>query len=161
MRRYEYKVVAAPTKGEKAKGLRGAEARFAFAVEQVINRMAEDGWEYLRSDMLPSDERQGLTGSTTNWRNLLVFCRPAQTRTDSFAPRLLEAPEPDDPPAAEAPRTDNGVEEPDEVPEISTALRVRAAQRQGAADMPKTAPHDEVPDTPNDIDKGSDEGTRR
>lgn len=72
---YEYKVVPAPAKGLKAKGLKGAEARFAFAVEQVMNDLAADGWEYQRTDVLPSEERQGLTGSVTNWRNLMVFRR--------------------------------------------------------------------------------------
>ena len=32
MPRYEYKVVPAPTKGIKGKGVRGAEAKFSFLV---------------------------------------------------------------------------------------------------------------------------------
>lgn len=72
---FEYKVVPAPVKGVKAKGVKSAEARFAYAVEQVINDLAADGWEYVRTDVLPSEERQGLTGSVTQWRNLMVFRR--------------------------------------------------------------------------------------
>lgn len=72
---YEYKVVPAPTKGKKAKGVRSPEARFALAVETLINDLTGDGWEYLRADTLPSVERSGLTGSTTEFRNLLVFRR--------------------------------------------------------------------------------------
>lgn len=75
---FEYKVVAAPTKGIKVKGVKGAEARFALAVEQAINELAAEGWEYVRTDVLPSEERQGLTGSVTNWRNLMVFRRALQ-----------------------------------------------------------------------------------
>ena len=71
----EYKVVPAPVKGLKAKGVKTAEARFALAVEQVMNDLAAEGWEYVRTDVLPSEERQGLTGSVTNWRNLMVFRR--------------------------------------------------------------------------------------
>ncbi|MCE8516455.1 DUF4177 domain-containing protein [Ruegeria pomeroyi] len=76
MIRYEYKVVPAPEKGIKAKGVKTAPARFALSVEQALNQMAAEGWEYQRAELLPSEERSGLTGSTTNWRNVLVFRRP-------------------------------------------------------------------------------------
>lgn len=75
MQRYEYKVVPAPQKGIKAKGEKTAEGRFAASVEQVLNQMGQDGWEYQRAELLPSEERVGLTGSTVNWRNVLVFRR--------------------------------------------------------------------------------------
>jgi hypothetical protein len=74
---FEYKVVPAPTKGQKAKGVKGVEERFAYALEALMNELASDGWEYLRADTLPSIERSGLTGSITEWRNLLVFRREA------------------------------------------------------------------------------------
>ena len=74
---YEYKVVPAPTKGKKAKGLRGADIRFAFAFEELLNDMSVDGWEYLRAETLPCDERQGLTSVTTTYRTLAVFRRLA------------------------------------------------------------------------------------
>lgn len=74
---YEYKVVPAPTKGKKAKGLRGADIRFAFAFEELLNDMGVDGWEYLRAETLPCDERQGLTSVTTTYRTLAVFRRLA------------------------------------------------------------------------------------
>ncbi|WP_171120710.1 MULTISPECIES: DUF4177 domain-containing protein [unclassified Ruegeria] len=75
MPRYEYKVVAAPQKGGKAKGAKTAEDRFAVSIEQVLNQMGQDGWEYQRAELLPSEERSGLTSSTVNWRNVLVFRR--------------------------------------------------------------------------------------
>ncbi|MCR9125241.1 MAG: DUF4177 domain-containing protein [Rhodobacteraceae bacterium] len=99
MTQYEYKVVPAPGRGEKAKGVRAPEARFALALETLMNRLAEDGWEYLRAEMLPSEERQGLTGTTTNWRNMLVFRRPRRDSAEDFRPRLLGAPQPADPAA--------------------------------------------------------------
>ena len=70
---YEYKVVPAPTKGTKAKGVKGAEARFSHTIEDLMNSLATEGWEYQRAETLPSTERSGLTGSTTEWRNLLIF----------------------------------------------------------------------------------------
>ncbi len=72
---YEYKVIAAPTRGVKAKGVRSAEGRFSNALEKTMNEMAADGWEYQRAETLPSVERSGLTSTTTTWRNVLVFRR--------------------------------------------------------------------------------------
>ena len=75
MSRYEYKVVPAPTKGAKAKGVKAVEDRFALTLQEVMNDMGALGWEYQRAETLPSVERAGLTGSTTNWRHVLVFRR--------------------------------------------------------------------------------------
>ncbi|AUC55001.1 hypothetical protein CDO87_18305 [Sagittula sp. P11] len=90
--RYEYRIVPAPEKGEKLKGA-SAEARFAAAVERVLNDMAARGWEYQRTDTLPATERAGLTGAETVWRNLLVFRRPHAADASVFQPRLLEPPQ--------------------------------------------------------------------
>jgi len=80
---FEYKVVPAPTRGKKAKGIRSSADRFANALSAVINDHAADGWEYLRTDTLPAEERQGLTGRTTVFRNMLVFRRPAEEATEA------------------------------------------------------------------------------
>ena len=75
MQNYEYKVVPAPNRGKKARGVKTPEARFANGIEGVLNEMAAQGWEFQRAEMLPSEERSGLTGTKTTWRNLLVFRR--------------------------------------------------------------------------------------
>lgn len=72
---FEYKVIPAPTKGRKAQGVKTLEGRFALTVEETLNAQAAEGWEYLRSDILPSDERQGLKSTQTVYRTLLVFRR--------------------------------------------------------------------------------------
>lgn len=72
---FEYKVVPAPTKGQKAKGVKAGEARFALALETLMNEMAADGWEYQRAETLPSLERSGFTGTSKEWRNVLIFRR--------------------------------------------------------------------------------------
>ena len=73
---FEYKVVPAPAKGTKAKGVKTPQGRFAVTIEQLLNDMGAEGWEFQRAELLPSEERSGLTGSTTNWRNVMVFRRP-------------------------------------------------------------------------------------
>lgn len=72
---YEYKVVPAPSKGRKAAGVKGPEARFAHGLQEALNEVAAGGWEYQRADILPSEERQGLTSTQTVYRSVLVFRR--------------------------------------------------------------------------------------
>jgi hypothetical protein len=105
---WEYKVVPAPAKGVKGPGIKGPEARFANALEALMNQMGGDGWEYQRAETLPSIERSGLTGSTTEWRNMLVFRRAVVAPMDDFEPELLPAPALDPTPAkpAETPAAD-------------------------------------------------------
>lgn len=81
MTRYEYKVVPAPHRGTKAKGIKTPEGRFALSVEDMLNDLGAQGWEYQRAELLPSEEKSGLTGSTTNWRNVLVFRRTVASET--------------------------------------------------------------------------------
>lgn len=75
MSQFEYSVIPAPSRGEKAKDARTPGDRYAVALAAQLNRMAKDGWEYLRADVLPSEERSGLTGRSTVYHNLLIFRR--------------------------------------------------------------------------------------
>ncbi|MDP5217800.1 DUF4177 domain-containing protein [Ruegeria sp. 2205SS24-7] len=97
MARYEYKVVPAPAKGTKAKGIKTPEGRFALSVEELLNLQAAEGWEYQRAELLPSEEKSGLTGSTTNWRNVLIFRRllDAEDERAVLVAQPLEAPKHD------------------------------------------------------------------
>ena len=90
-------MVPAPTRGKKAKGLKSAADRFANALSEVMNEMAAEGWEYLRTDTLPAEQRSGLTGRTTVFQNMLVFRRPADSAAGAHAPEVTAldaAPEP-------------------------------------------------------------------
>ncbi len=75
MPRYEFKVIPAPRRGEKARGVKTTEERFALALSNVMNVMGNDGWDYVRADTLPVDERVGFTGTKTSFHNMLVFRR--------------------------------------------------------------------------------------
>ncbi|SMH31752.1 DUF4177 domain-containing protein [Maritimibacter sp. HL-12] len=90
---YEYKVVPAPTRGQKAKGLKTPADRFANALGAVINEMAAEGWEYQRTDTLPAEERHGLTGRSTVFQNMLIFRRvaEAESATDAETAAVLPA----------------------------------------------------------------------
>ena len=75
MQNYEYKVVPAPRRGEKAPGAKSTPDRFAVALSHLINDLGAQGWDYLRADTLPVDERAGLTGTRTSFQTMLVFRR--------------------------------------------------------------------------------------
>ncbi len=83
---YEYKVVPAPVRGLKAKGVKTAEDRFANALQTMMNDQAKGGWEYLRTDTLPSKQREGLMSKTTVYQNMLVFRRAKRAAEQVIAP---------------------------------------------------------------------------
>lgn len=74
--RYEYRVVPAPRRGAKGRKLGAPEDRFAHALGTVMNELGAEGWEYLRTDSLPVEERTGLAARRTVYRSMLVFRRP-------------------------------------------------------------------------------------
>lgn len=98
MQRFEYKVVPAPKKGEKAPNAKTTPDRFAVALTGLMNKLGSDGWEYVRADTLPCEERVGLTGSKTSFQNMLVFRRliePANSVPEAvatLAPLKIAAP---------------------------------------------------------------------
>lgn len=83
---FEYKIVPAPVRGLKAKGIKTAEDRFANALQTAINEWAADGWEYQRADTLPCEQREGLMGKTTVYQNMLVFRRVKEVAKPIAAP---------------------------------------------------------------------------
>jgi hypothetical protein len=82
---YEYKVVPAPQRGTKAPGVKSNEDRFALSLETAMNELAADGWEYLRADTLPCEQREGLMSKTTVYQNMLVFRR---AKPSNAAPKM-------------------------------------------------------------------------
>ena len=88
MSQYEYKVVPAPKKGLKAKGIKSAENRYTNALETAMNALGAEGWEYQRSETLPSEERSGLTRRVTTFQNMLVFRRAVAV--DVIEPTVVE-----------------------------------------------------------------------
>ncbi len=139
MSQYEYRVVPAPAKGLKAKGVKTPEGRFANSVQSTLNAHGAEGWEYLRAELLPSDERAGLTGSTTNWRNVLVFRRLVEEPVQDEPVAVVEIAE--EPASAPQPTNgakrmlkDDGVEEISPVSGMTTALKSRAEQKAGQSE---------------------------
>ena len=75
MQRFEYKVIPAPTKGEKTRAAKTTADRFGVALTNLMNELGSEGWDYVRADTLPCEERVGFTGSKSSFQNMLVFRR--------------------------------------------------------------------------------------
>jgi hypothetical protein len=73
MAQFEYKVVPAPLRAEKVRGAKTTVDRFAVTLTTMMNDLGREGWEYLRADTLPCEERVGFTGKQTTFMNMLVF----------------------------------------------------------------------------------------
>lgn len=93
MSEFEYKVIAAPEKGLKVKGVKAPADRFALALTERMNEMAAEGWDYIRTDTLPSIERSGLTSTQTVYRNVMVFRRPLTGESHEIILAEEDAPE--------------------------------------------------------------------
>lgn len=95
MQRFEFKVIPAPRRGEKARGVKTTEERFALALTTLMNQLGAEGWDYVRADALPCEERAGLTGTKTTFQNVLVFRRLIESlsaATPGSARLLLQEP---------------------------------------------------------------------
>lgn len=104
MQRYEFKVIPAPRRGEKSRDAKTTEDRFALSLTSLMNQMGRDGWEYVRADTLPCDERSGLTGTKTTMQSVLVFRRSASEGADApVIAAVVAAPAPRLGPATDAP----------------------------------------------------------
>jgi hypothetical protein len=122
-----------------------------------MNQLAAEGWEYQRAETLPSVERQGLTSTTTEWRNVLVFRREIAHQSTAPAPELLPPPVEDTAPTTPVVRSepqfskpqtpdddasksegatkmlaDNGVEDSSDVSGMSASLSTLSAKRKTA-----------------------------
>lgn len=81
---YEYKVVPAPQRAAKAKGLKTTAERFANTLAESINAEAAGGWQFVRSETLPCEERSRLGASRISQQVVMIFARPlGATRPDT------------------------------------------------------------------------------
>jgi len=79
MEYFEYKVIPAPRRSVRVKGAKGVDGKFAATFEKAINELATNGWQYLRAESLPVDERHGITmRKTETYQNVLIFRRVAE-----------------------------------------------------------------------------------
>jgi hypothetical protein len=92
MTEHEYKTVAAPRRARKLKGMRPGADAFAQTIQAVLNEEAAAGWEYLRAESLPCDEKPGFFGCRQEvLHSVLIFRRAIPARDAVSAPRARRA----------------------------------------------------------------------
>lgn len=75
MPRHEYKVIPAPRRGTKSREAKSTEDRFALTLSNLMNELGREGWEYVRSETLPTEERAGFTKTRVVEQTVLIFRR--------------------------------------------------------------------------------------
>ena len=84
---FEYKCVGAPERPKRLRGSHSRSDRVALAMQEIIGAEAVDGWEYLRTDMVPVEEKAGFFSRPQEvHRAVLVFRREAATAQPAPAP---------------------------------------------------------------------------
>jgi hypothetical protein len=85
MSHYEYKVVPAPKRAKRVRGVKAAEDLFALTLTDAINEVARQGWEYVRAEHLSAEAPAGwFRGATAGEQTVLVFRR----EREALGPRL-------------------------------------------------------------------------
>ncbi len=82
---FDYKVVPAPRRSKKTKGVRDPADLFALTLTEAINEQARAGWEYVRSESIETEVPGGfLRRAREQTVVVLVFRR----HRESLGPRL-------------------------------------------------------------------------
>lgn len=150
---YEYKVIAAPEARRKRRGAGGPGDRIAASMADTLTAEANDGWEYLRTDVLPVRERGGwFSRSEEVYRAVLVFRRPRGGAARGYEPpsSRLRAPAYERPgyertayerPAYERPGYDRAAyDRPGFEPPVYDAPPPEPAHRAGVRPPPRQGP---------------------
>lgn len=96
---HEYKVVPAPQRAQKVKGLKTTEQRFANTLAEAINAEAAGGWQFLRTETLPCEERGTLGSMRTTTVTVMIFARELGQVRPKAATALAAVQEPATAPA--------------------------------------------------------------
>ncbi len=82
---YDYKVVPAPRRARKVKGIAAGPDLFALTLTDAINEVARQGWEYYRSETLTMEGPAGwFKRGGVEEQVMLIFRRPRE----HLSPRL-------------------------------------------------------------------------
>lgn len=97
--RYEYLALPAPSQTKSAKGQKTAVDRLAVAMTEMINKMAAEGWEFMRTETLTVEDRPHRFSKTVErietvvvFRRDLQYIEPAQPNPPSYSRASSAAP---------------------------------------------------------------------
>lgn len=72
---YEYKLTAVPTRGRPQKSRRGLHEAFGVAIEEKMNKMIHDGWDFVEFRDVPVIERRVLRANVERTATMMLFKR--------------------------------------------------------------------------------------
>jgi hypothetical protein len=99
---FDYKVVPAPRRLKRVKGIKDPNELFAHTLTEAINAIAREGWEYVRAESLTAEEVRGLFRRRVEFtESMLVFRRPRETVSVPRLAAVREAPAGQDHPTDE------------------------------------------------------------
>ncbi|MGB0505567.1 MAG: hypothetical protein ACPGGK_05170 [Pikeienuella sp.] len=114
---FEYKTVAAPRRIKKVKGVKGRGESLAAMIEAIIQDESAGGWDYLRTDIFPVDEKPGWFSSRAEvHKGVMVFRRGVPERQVAA---VQSAPQPVAQPAAQPVMSQPEPAAPTETPSFS------------------------------------------
>lgn len=86
MTRYEYKVVPVSTRPPKMKGVRDPSERMRRAFEDLLNGLADQGWNYVRRDVIVVEAASGiLRRKEVREETVLIFRREIEASLAALA----------------------------------------------------------------------------
>ncbi|MBN8291584.1 DUF4177 domain-containing protein [Rhodobacter sp. NTK016B] len=77
---FEYKVVPAPVRAVRVKGLKTTAERFAHTVAESINAEAAGGWQFVRTETMPCETRSALGATKQTQQVVMIFAREVGAR---------------------------------------------------------------------------------
>lgn len=129
---YDYKIVPAPKKAKKVKGVSGVADLFALTLNDAINEIARQGWEYYGSEQLSIQTPGGwFSRSKTEEHTVLVFRKPREHLSPRIATEAARA---------EASAVPRAVETPRREPSLGASAAELAGERAAETYRPSLGP---------------------
>ncbi|MDF2231982.1 hypothetical protein P2H44_05400 [Albimonas sp. CAU 1670] len=157
MSAYEYKTVAAPRRAGRYRGVAKGPDSFARTLEEALADEAVDGWEFLRAENLPCEEKRGwLSRRETVFHAVLVFRRMREQVRPVAAPGAardwsdpgfdepspaFQRPPPAQPQAHPQPQAQTHAQAPVADPDAAL-MRLEPEMRDPTGDAPRLGPAD-------------------
>lgn len=88
---YEYRIVPAPTRRMRFKGLTRKDDAFSLTLTEVMNDQAREGWEYVRADKLAETRGMWPFRRQMPEKDLLVFRRTMKRHVERLNEFDVEA----------------------------------------------------------------------
>lgn len=89
---YEYKCIAAPEKARRRRGAKTRTDRVALAIQDILAAECKGGWEYLRADLIPVEEKSGFFSRAQDVHRAILVFRRAVGGSGAAVPYPVAAP---------------------------------------------------------------------